>query len=103
MSRQTLTAYFVFVVETVQTALTGSDVYYWFIAGFGNVERLGHSHFAPIDIALVSAVIPLVVQGYFCYRIWVLKNKRFSFICWIIAVVSVPSIIPTFFKLLALS
>ena len=91
------------MVETVQTALTGSDVYYWFIAGFGDVERLSHSHFAPIDVALVSAVISLVVQEYFCYRIWVLKNKRFSCICWVIAVVSVLLIITAFFKLLMLS
>jgi hypothetical protein len=92
------------VLETVQTALTGSDVYYWFIAGFGDVERLGHSHFAPIDLALLGAFISLVVQGYFCYRIWVLKNKLFSSrcICWVIAVVSVP-IIDAFFKLLTLS
>ncbi|KAH9071035.1 hypothetical protein EDB83DRAFT_2517615 [Lactarius deliciosus] len=63
-------AYFVFVLETVQTALTGADMYYWFIADFGNVERLAHSHFAPIDIAIINAIISLVVQGYFCYRIW---------------------------------
>jgi hypothetical protein len=73
------------VVETVQTALTGSDVYYWFIAGFGNVERLGHSHFAPEDLSIVGTVISIVVQGYFCYRIWVMKNKRFSFICHIMS------------------
>ena len=82
--------YFVFLLETVQTALTGSDVYYWFISGFGNVERLSHSHFAPIDIAFISAAISLLVQGYFCYRIWVMNNKRLSWICWIISVVSIP-------------
>ncbi|KAH8995465.1 hypothetical protein EDB92DRAFT_208111 [Lactarius akahatsu] len=68
-------AYFVFVLETVQTALTGADMYYWFIADFGNVERLAHSHFAPIDIAIINAIISLVVQGYFCYRIWVLSKR----------------------------
>ena len=90
------------MLETIQTALTGSDVYYWFIAGFGNVERLAHSHFAPIDLAIVGTIIELVVQGYFCYRIWVMKNKRFSFICWVVAVVSVPNI-PAVFKLMTLS
>ncbi|KAI9446017.1 hypothetical protein H4582DRAFT_522065 [Lactarius indigo] len=82
------TAYFVFVLETAQTALTGADMYYWFIGGFGNVERLSHSHFAPIDIAIVNAIIELVVQGYFCYRIWVL-NKRSLWLCVIIAVCAV--------------
>ncbi|KAI9433051.1 hypothetical protein H4582DRAFT_1027782 [Lactarius indigo] len=78
-------AYFVFLVETVQTALTGTDIYYWFVAGFGNVERLENSHFAPIDVPILTTVVSFVVQGYFCYRIWVL-NSRSSWICWTIAV-----------------
>ncbi|KAN0128015.1 hypothetical protein V8E53_014192 [Lactarius tabidus] len=81
-----LLAYFVFSLETAQTVLTGSDVYYWLIAGFGNVERLAHSHFAGIDVALMTALISVIVQGYFCRRIWVLNNKRSSWMCWIIAV-----------------
>ncbi|KAH9019118.1 hypothetical protein EDB85DRAFT_583487 [Lactarius pseudohatsudake] len=78
-------AYFVFVLETVQTALTGADICYWFVTGFGNVERLGNSHFTPIDAPIMTAVSSLVAQGYFCYRIWVLMNRR-SWICWIIGV-----------------
>jgi len=81
-------AYFAFLLETVQTALTGADVYYWFIDGFGDVERLKDSHFAPIDIPIFHAIISLVVQEYFCYRIWTL-NKRSSWLCIIIAIVSV--------------
>ncbi|KAI9467401.1 hypothetical protein BJY52DRAFT_1110572, partial [Lactarius psammicola] len=54
-------AYFVFVLETAQTALTGADVYYWFVAGFGDVERFGSSHFIPIDIPIMTEVISLVV------------------------------------------
>ncbi|KAI0258748.1 hypothetical protein BC834DRAFT_974856 [Gloeopeniophorella convolvens] len=30
--------YSVFILETVQTALTGADAYYWFISGFGNLS-----------------------------------------------------------------
>ncbi|KAH8985330.1 hypothetical protein EDB86DRAFT_2338451 [Lactarius hatsudake] len=77
-------AYFVFLLETAQTALTGADAYYWFVEGFGNVH-LGDSHFAPVDNPIITAVISLVVQGYFCHRIWVL-SRRSSWICWIIAV-----------------
>jgi len=74
-------------VETAQTALTASDVYFWFIEGFGDVERLKDSHFAPIDIAIIDAIISLIVQEYFCYRIWTLNNKRQSWFCLFIAVV----------------
>ncbi|KAH9019180.1 hypothetical protein EDB85DRAFT_2009461, partial [Lactarius pseudohatsudake] len=78
-------AYFVFLLETAQTALTGADAYYWFVDGFGNVEHLGDPHFGPIDNPIITAVISLVVQGYFCHRIWVL-SRRSSWICWVIAV-----------------
>ncbi|KAH9019673.1 hypothetical protein EDB85DRAFT_551918 [Lactarius pseudohatsudake] len=80
--------YFVFLVETIQTALSGADLYYWFVAGFGNVERFGNSHFYPVDIAIIGTIISFIVQGYFCYRIWVL-NKQTSWVCWIIAVAAV--------------
>ncbi|KAI9445946.1 hypothetical protein H4582DRAFT_2069310 [Lactarius indigo] len=81
-------AYFIFLLETAQTALTGADVYYWFVAEFGNVQHLEKSHFAPIDIPIITAVISFIVQIYFCYRIWVL-SRRSSWICWIIAVAAV--------------
>jgi hypothetical protein len=76
------------VVETVQTILTGTDVYFWFIEGFGDVERLKQSHFAPIDIPLIHAVVSSLVQQYFCYRIWTL-DKRSSWFCVVIAAVRV--------------
>ncbi|KAI9439542.1 hypothetical protein H4582DRAFT_2074904 [Lactarius indigo] len=82
-------AYFVFVLETIQTALTGVDLYYWFVTGFGNVERLGDPHFAPIDMPVINGITSLLVQGYFCYRIWVLDRQRAKWICWIIAVAAV--------------
>ncbi|KAH9170410.1 hypothetical protein EDB89DRAFT_1302700 [Lactarius sanguifluus] len=63
-------------------------MYYWFIDGFGDVERLADPHFSSIDSPVMRAVISLIVQGYFCYRIWVL-NKRSSWICWVIAVCAV--------------
>ncbi|KAH9057066.1 hypothetical protein EDB83DRAFT_2316043 [Lactarius deliciosus] len=83
-------AYFVFVFETAQTALTGADAHYWFVAGFGDVERLKKSHFGPIDVPIMTAITSFIVQGYFCYRIWILMNRRLSsWICWIIAVAAV--------------
>ncbi len=82
----TLPAYFVFLFETAQTALTGADVYYWFIAGFGDLNRLRNSNFSAIDSPTIDAFISLIVQGFFCYRIWTL-NKRMWWLCLIIAIV----------------
>jgi hypothetical protein len=85
--------YFVFLLETTQTALTGADVHYWFIKGFGNEEQLKDSHYAPIDIAIMHSIISLIVQEYFCYRIWTL-NRRWSWFCVIIAIVRSFPILP---------
>jgi hypothetical protein len=82
-------AYFVFLLETTQTALTGADAHYWFIQGFGNMEQLKKSHYAPIDIPIIDSIISLVVQEYFCYRIWTL-NKRLLWPCVAIAIVRAP-------------
>ncbi|KAF8470500.1 hypothetical protein DFH94DRAFT_685127 [Russula ochroleuca] len=71
--------------STLVDALTAADLHYWFIQGFGNVERLKDSHYAPIDIAIMHSIISLIVQEYFCYRIWTL-NKRLSWLCVIIAI-----------------
>ncbi|KAI9449733.1 hypothetical protein BJY52DRAFT_1227608 [Lactarius psammicola] len=81
-------AYFVFLFETAQTALTGADVYYWFMAGFGDFDRLRNSNFSAIDSPTIDAFISLIVQGFFCYRIWTL-NKRMWWLCLVIAVLSV--------------
>jgi hypothetical protein len=71
--------------------MTGSDVYYWFIEGYGVAERLQQSHLTPIDIPLVEAVISLTVQEYFCYRIWTLTRN--VWLCFSIATVRVFSVI----------
>jgi hypothetical protein len=79
-------AYIVFLLETVQTALTGADIYHWFVIGYGNVKVLVDNQFSPIDGQIMSAPISLIVQGYYCYRIWTLQ-KRWWPLCLIIAVV----------------
>lgn len=87
MNAHSNTVYFVFLLETVQTALTGADVYYWFMAGFGDLEGLKKSRFSPIDIPTMDAFISLIVQIFFCFRIWTL-SKRLWWLCIVIIVVS---------------
>ncbi|KAH9987451.1 hypothetical protein BJV74DRAFT_885570 [Russula compacta] len=84
-------AYVAFFLESVQTAMVGADVYYWFMQGFGDVKRLKDSHFAPYDIPIIESMISFLVQEYFCYRIWTL-NRRSSWFCVFIAFLwSIPS------------
>ncbi|KAF8489813.1 hypothetical protein F5888DRAFT_1638428 [Russula emetica] len=77
--------YFIFLLETVQTALTGVDVYYWFIVGFGDPEGLKKSRFSPIDVPTMDGLISVIVQLFFCYRIWTL-SKRLWWFCIVIVV-----------------
>ncbi|KAH9071027.1 hypothetical protein EDB83DRAFT_2365979 [Lactarius deliciosus] len=77
-----------FFLRQLRPALTGADVYYWFMVGFGDLNRLRNSNFSAIDSPTIDAFISLIVQGFFCYRIWTL-NKRMWWLCLIIAILSV--------------
>ncbi|KAH8995366.1 hypothetical protein EDB92DRAFT_1970630 [Lactarius akahatsu] len=79
--------YFVFALETTQTAMTGADGYFWFVGGFGDFERLKNSHFAPIDVPIMTTFISFIVQMYFCYRIWTLTRN-----VWLCSIITVTSI-----------
>ncbi|KAH9071141.1 hypothetical protein EDB83DRAFT_2221234, partial [Lactarius deliciosus] len=87
-----LLVYSVFLIETLQTALTGADLYYWLVSGFGNVERLTFPHLSGFDVPIIEAIVSLVVQFFFAYRIWVLSGRRrsswFLIVCVIICLVS---------------
>ncbi|KAH9952924.1 hypothetical protein BGW80DRAFT_1193581, partial [Lactifluus volemus] len=83
-----LLVYGVFIIETLQTALSGADVYYWFASGYGNLNHLASPYAMPFDIPIIGAVVSLSVQFFFVYRIWVLSGKKSWLICLIICLVS---------------
>lgn len=53
--------YIVFFLETMQTVLSGADLYYWFAAGFGNVERLTTPYASPFDVPIMGSLVSLSV------------------------------------------
>jgi hypothetical protein len=77
---------FVFLLETAQTALTGVDVYRWFITGFGNLDSLRNPNVSAIDSPTMSGIVSLIVQLFYCYRIWTLR-KQLWWLSGIIAIV----------------
>jgi hypothetical protein len=83
--------YSIFLLETLQTALSGADLYYWFAAGFGNVERLATPYASAFDTPIMGSVVSLYVQFFFVYRIWVLSKKRWWLLCVFICLVTPPS------------
>ncbi|KAF8486820.1 hypothetical protein DFH94DRAFT_849361 [Russula ochroleuca] len=74
--------------ESVQTALSGADIYYWFAAGFGNEVQLVRSFASFFDLQILGSVVSLSVQFFFVYRIWVLSEKRSRWLCIIICLVT---------------
>ncbi|KAH9030950.1 hypothetical protein EDB84DRAFT_1439006 [Lactarius hengduanensis] len=84
-----LAVYSVFLIETLQTALTGADLYYWLVSGFGNLERLTSPHLSGFDVPIIGSIVSMAVQFFFVYRIWVLSGRSSWFlICSITAAVA---------------
>ncbi|KAF8486815.1 hypothetical protein DFH94DRAFT_687287 [Russula ochroleuca] len=86
----------IFLLETLQTALSGADLYYWFAAGFGDAERLATPYASAFDTPIMGSVVSLTVQFFFVYRIWVLSKKRWWLLCVIICLVSIVGAVGAF-------
>jgi hypothetical protein len=68
----------VFSFETLQTALSGADLYYWFVSSYGNLRHLNNPYATPFDVLMLESLVSLSVQFFFAYRIWALSLKK----CW---------------------
>ncbi|KAI0252213.1 hypothetical protein BJV78DRAFT_1203452 [Lactifluus subvellereus] len=71
-----LLVYGIFFTETLQTALSGADLYYWFVSGFGNMNHLAAPYASAFDVPILGSVVSLTVQVFFAYRIWVMGAKK---------------------------
>jgi hypothetical protein len=81
-------AYGIFLIETLETALSGWDLYHWFASGFGNMDRLEDPYAGPFDAPIIGSIVSGTVQYFFIYRIWVLSNRKSRWLCVIISIVS---------------
>lgn len=80
--------YTMFLFETVQTALSGGDLYFWFVSGFGKVDRFRDPYTSAIDNPVMGSIVTGTVQVFFAYRIWVLSDRRAWWYCVVVVVVS---------------
>jgi hypothetical protein len=78
----------IFLLETLQTALSGADVYYWFASDFGNINRLQDPYASAFDVPIIGSIVSGTVQFFFVYRVWVLSDKKSWRYCALITVVS---------------
>ncbi|KAJ7695435.1 hypothetical protein B0H17DRAFT_1198667 [Mycena rosella] len=79
--------YSIFLVETVMTTLNGYDMYKWFAEGFGNIVAFGAPGISPFYTPFMGGVMALVVQSFFCYRIYIIKRQAWP-LCIFIGLVS---------------
>jgi hypothetical protein len=86
-----IAVYGTFIFETVQTAMTGADMYFWFATGFGNMDHIGNVNITPADIPLLCGIIAGVVQFFFAYRIYTLRRSYL----WISILIVLTSLVQT--------
>ncbi|KXN86256.1 hypothetical protein AN958_10309 [Leucoagaricus sp. SymC.cos] len=66
----------IFLLDTIQTILMMDDTFFWFAYNFGDTGKLNEFHIAAIDIPVFDAIIALIVQNVYCWRMWVLSRWR---------------------------
>jgi len=84
-----LLVYGVFLLETLRTALSGADLYSWFVSGYGDINHLASPRNSSIEGPILGSVVSLSVQLFFVYRIWVLGKKGSWWLCILICLFSV--------------
>jgi hypothetical protein len=65
-----------------------ADAFHWFVYGFGNMNQLDNVFLNSWDVPFLDAVIALIAQIFYCWRIYFLR-KSFVFPV-LIALVSGP-------------
>ncbi|KAH9952930.1 hypothetical protein BGW80DRAFT_564598 [Lactifluus volemus] len=83
-----LLVYTIFLLETVQTVLTGVDLYLSFASGFGHMYRLTRPNMSAFDVPIIESMVSLTVQLFFAYRVWILSDKKSWWFCLAICVCS---------------
>ncbi|CAK5272494.1 unnamed protein product [Mycena citricolor] len=62
-------------LDAVQTAMVTADAFHWFVFGFGDMARLDDTFLNSWDVPVLDAIISLVVQAFYCWRIWYLRKS----------------------------
>ena len=107
--------YGIFFLETVQTVLTGADLYYWFAVGLANLFKaldellvanpdtafVTPTNFVTpfasfFDMQIVGSMVSLIVQLFFVYRIRVLSRLCEKRSLWLRVIICLVTSSPKF-------
>ncbi|KAJ7020955.1 hypothetical protein C8F04DRAFT_1274277 [Mycena alexandri] len=62
------------VLDIMQTVMVTADAFHWFVYGFGNPIQLDEPFFNSWDVPVLDSVISLIVQAFYCWRIYFLRK-----------------------------
>ncbi|KAJ7166872.1 hypothetical protein C8R46DRAFT_1219254 [Mycena filopes] len=64
------------LLDVLQTVMVTADAFHWFVYGFGNMTQLDETFLNSWDVPVLDAIISLVVQVFYCWRIHALTKAR---------------------------
>ncbi|KAJ7729929.1 hypothetical protein B0H16DRAFT_1775434 [Mycena metata] len=64
------------LLDVLQTVMVTADAFHWFVYGFGNMTQLDETFLNSWDVPVIDAVVSLVVQTFYCWRIYFLCKTR---------------------------
>ncbi|KAJ6571731.1 hypothetical protein B0H19DRAFT_1255670 [Mycena capillaripes] len=67
--------YLIFFFMALSTCLNAADVYFWYASGFGNLIQFSQAHISPFYTPIGGSILALIIQLFFCYRIWIIKKS----------------------------
>ncbi|KAF7344214.1 hypothetical protein MVEN_01712000 [Mycena venus] len=62
------------LLDILQTIMVTADSFHWFVYGFGNPIQLDEPFLNSWDVPIIDSVISLIVQVYYCWRIYFLRK-----------------------------
>ncbi|KXN89423.1 hypothetical protein AN958_05714 [Leucoagaricus sp. SymC.cos] len=79
-----LTAHFLFLIEVAQTLFSVADGWHRYVVGFGDMNIADDMFLANFDTPIMDAIIALVVQGMYAWRVYHLSKLKWltALICF---------------------
>lgn len=69
-----ITVYGLALLDILQTVMVTADAFHWFVYGFSNPIQLDEPFLNSWDVPIIGSVISLIVQAYYCWRIYFLRK-----------------------------
>jgi hypothetical protein len=74
-SNQVLQVYSLVLLDAIQSVMILADAFHWFVYGFGDMNRMNEAFLNAWDVPFLDALIAVIVQGFYCWRIFVLRHS----------------------------